>query len=1118
MFNYLDYKNKIPLEKCVIDIPKINPLSINYEKFWINTIKRKVIEGHWVEHNKEYKWLPGPVFYYCNLGRIERKSKSAGSKGKVIGKPDLRDLEWIKGYIHAVARGFSGFENDTKYSCHRILIHPDRDELINYLPTKVKNSLYTVDGDLKEYKEPLPYLYEYFEENLGKPYYYNTAKNILEIGARNYGKSLWSANICIHNFITDGAVDFDEWYDNYKKSKDDPDKITFTTQTLLGAIDAKYVNNLTHHIKVGLENMPGSMQVADKLYPPPLSKTYMGSWMVGKNITARYQSKVGGKWEWRGTGSSFAMRSFNDNPYAANGLRYGLGLIDEVGFHYNLLETLGQLHECTTVDGEKYGSIWCTGTGGDMASGACVCEGTKIYLKDGSFKNVEDLTKDDIVLGYDLDNKEISFENIPWIQSPSKKECVRITTHTGKVLECSIDHPILFSKWSNFRTSKSYGKDIDGNRIRKYKKKVEFREAGLLNVGEQVSVPRYIDVWGNKTVEDSRLLGISIGDGSYSKKKNNSIIISNCDYHINNWLLRKYKATSLLERRCKDGQLYQELYIPKSGKIIIDNGLEYQSGINKRFPEDIFTWNKKSVCEIIGGYFDADGSVVNNKIEITSIVPELLETLMILLNKLGIHGRIRKKKTSKTKIINNKEVHLNQLYVLNIDDKISINNFYKNIEFISKKKQRRLIETVKHFKSIKENKANNFKDIVFDRIVSIEKLGLKDIYNFEAGNTHTYLANGIITHNTEQAMKVFYDGEAFDCITFDDVFENKGQIGLFIPAWMTLSEFRDELGNINKELAMKKLLKEREVAANAKTKDALYSLLQMKPLVPSEAFLVLEGNIFPIGELKEHLAYLETNEKFKDLGNNGWMYRDDAGKAYFKVDLTLTPATYPTKESVDPKSAVVIWEEPISNPPYGAYIIGVDPYDQDKAENSVSYGSCFVYKRFISSDQTYHIPVAEYTGRPDFADDFYEQVRRLAEYYNAKVLFENQNTGIKKYFETKRCNYLLHTQPNIIKSISPSSNVNRQYGIHMSKPIKDELEIMTRDWLKTELEPGVMQLTKICSIPLLKELIAYDGERNTDRVIAFMLTILQDAEMHLIRVAEKKEIKRDDFFKKQLFI
>src|SRR5690606_30668025 len=121
--------------------------------------------------------------------------------------------------------------------------------------------------------------------------------------------------------------------------------------------------------------------------------------------------------------------------------------------------------------------------------------------------------------------------------------------------------------------------------------------------------------------------------------------------------------------------------------------------------------------------------------------------------------------------------------------------------------------------------------------------------------------------------------------------------------------------------------------------------------------------------------------------------------------------------------------------PYGLYVLACDPYDQDKAENSVSYGSVFVYKRFISFDQTYDILVAEYTGRPDFANDFYEQVRRLAEWYNGKILYENQNPGLKKYFETKFCLHLLHTQPNIIKQISPNSNTQRGYGIHMTKSI-----------------------------------------------------------------------------------
>src|SRR5699024_2458007 len=112
---------------------------------------------------------------------------------------------------------------------------------------------------------------------------------------------------------------------------------------------------------------------------------------------------------------------------------------------------------------------------------------------------------------------------------------------------------------------------------------------------------------------------------------------------------------------------------------------------------------------------------------------------------------------------------------------------------------------------------------------------------------------------------------------------------LFIPAWMVLSEFRDELGNINKELAITKLMKEREIAAKSDNKETLYNLLQMKPLVPSEAFLVLEGNIFPVGELKEHLANLESSEKTSDLGNTGMMRRDVEGKAFFKVDHSLKP-------------------------------------------------------------------------------------------------------------------------------------------------------------------------------------------------------------------------------------
>lgn len=373
--------------------------------------------------------------------------------------------------------------------------------------------------------------------------------------------------------------------------------------------------------------------------------------------------------------------------------------------------------------------------------------------------------------------------------------------------------------------------------------------------------------------------------------------------------------------------------------------------------------------------------------------------------------------------------------------------------------------------------------------------------------------------STEAVKDVFYNPEGYDCLVFNDEYENKGKIGYFVPAWKTLNQFKNDEGVTDEVIARAFLEKERVKLANGRSKQPLYDELQNRPVVPSEAFLVQQGNIFPTAELKEHLSNIESNQRLKELSAVGWMQRDKDGKAYFKVDLDLIACDYPTKYSKDPRGAVEIWEQPVENPQYGTYIAGIDSIDQDQADSSSSMGSIMIYKRFINSEQTYHTLVAEYTGRPEFATDFYEQCRRLLEFYNAKALYENQTPGIKAYFETKHSLHLLARQPAIIKSISPNSKVDRVFGTHMTNQIKDAIEIMTRDWLKTELEPGKLQLTKIASIPLLKELIGYNKDGNFDRVIAFMLVMMQDMELWQVSVEEAiKEEDVDDFFNRRLFI
>lgn len=61
--------------------------------------------------------MPGPLYYYVNFHNILFEDDS--SVAQASGLPWLRDLDWEMFYIYEECRGFSGFSEDTKYTCDR---------------------------------------------------------------------------------------------------------------------------------------------------------------------------------------------------------------------------------------------------------------------------------------------------------------------------------------------------------------------------------------------------------------------------------------------------------------------------------------------------------------------------------------------------------------------------------------------------------------------------------------------------------------------------------------------------------------------------------------------------------------------------------------------------------------------------------------------------------------------------------------------------------------------------------------------------------------------------------------------------------------------------------------
>lgn len=356
----------------------------------------------------------------------------------------------------------------------------------------------------------------------------------------------------------------------------------------------------------------------------------------------------------------------------------------------------------------------------------------------------------------------------------------------------------------------------------------------------------------------------------------------------------------------------------------------------------------------------------------------------------------------------------------------------------------------------------------------------------------------------ETMKDMFYNPDGYNCLGFDNIWDETAttnKCGFFVPQYTNLDIrdkegkriYMDEDGNTFRKKSLEHILAERQVViSNATSNAAVDRYVAERPVTPAEAMLEFNGNIFPKKELQEQLSLLRTNKKLQNHKQVGDLIQQPDGTIKWIIKKTGDITHYPLRTKRDettgaligddPTGSIVIWEHPNKDASPGLYIAGIDSYDYDES-STTSLGSCFIYKRIQSIEQYSDIIVAEYTGRPKSAEEFYENVRKLLLYYNARAMYENQNKGIFVYFTNKHCDYLLADQPDIINDIVSNSKVNRKKGCHMNKQIKQWGEGLIKDWLNDENSVGKKNLYNIMSEPLLEELIAYNDNGNFDRCL-----------------------------------
>lgn len=389
------------------------------------------------------------------------------------------------------------------------------------------------------------------------------------------------------------------------------------------------------------------------------------------------------------------------------------------------------------------------------------------------------------------------------------------------------------------------------------------------------------------------------------------------------------------------------------------------------------------------------------------------------------------------------------------------------------------------------------------------------------------------------AQEIMYSPKGYGMYALPNVFDkyNQGKpyFVFFFPGYVNRKGCYNENGVSDVIKALIEILMNRyRVKYNSTDPNTIIKTIAEVPITPAEAIVKTGVNMFPVADLTERVGQLDANPTEYDDVYVGDLVFSKEGQVEYKPTSAMPIRDFPHKDNKI-EGAIEIFQMPEidknTGKPYNdRYILGADPYDDDES-NTMSLGSIFVLD--LWTDRI----VAEYTGRPSFADDYYEICRKLCLFYNGRLNYEYNKKGLFSHFSTRNSLYLLTDVLDFLKEkqMMKDGYGNKSKGTNASPAINAYARSRLRSWLLApvpimqiidgeEKEVMVPRLFTVRNRALLKELINYNSEGNFDRISAMgMLMLLREDRMIRYQgdVSKEKQEKanssydgNDPFFKR----
>src|SRR6478609_1462398 len=426
----------------------------------------------------------------------------------------------------------------------------------------------------------------------------------------------------------------------------------------------------------------------------------------------------------------------------------------------------------------------------------------------------------------------------------------------------------------------------------------------------------------------------------------------------------------------------------------------------------------------------------------------------------------------------------------------------------------------------------------FDNAIKAWNIGRPSVE--EEGGFVFGLMNAYGTGGTEGAAfaglrKLFYNPGGYNVLSIPNVFDKNSnadnRCGFFHPSYLNMKGQMDANGNSDVISSLLKIIQNRIlVKYNSKEASTITQVIAENPVTPQEAIMKVSGSHFDTVEIRDYLEECRVNEnKFTSSHLIGDLVIKSNGKIEFQPNFDKTPIRKYKCDKDNLAGSIEIFSMPqidlSSGDPFKyRYIGGIDPVDADYISTG-SLASIFIFD--LWTDEI----VAEYTGRPDLAEDFYEICRRLLIFYNAAGNYESNIKGLFGYFNAKNSLYLLCDTPRYLKDADeqrePMMGGNRSKGTRTTTFIIDDGLRLQKSWHRSVHEKvnskgetiKIPQLKRIRSLGYLEELYEFNRDGNFDRVSAMnMVMILRQERLRLtesrdIDKVEEPYIEEDEFVK-----